>query len=122
MAQKVIVIDDSATAREQISIVLSAEGYEILEAQDGVEGADAIRANPNASLAICDLNMPNASGLEMLEMLQKQRNSVPVLMLTTEGRIDLIERARSFGAKGWMVKPFKPNMLLVTVRKLARAV
>ncbi len=121
MPPKVIVIDDSATVREQVSIVLAAEGYEIVEAEDGVEGANAIRLNPTAALAICDFNMPNGSGLELLQLLKERGDSVPVLMLTTEGRADLIERARAFGAKGWMVKPFKPGMLLVTVKKLARA-
>lgn len=121
MSQKIIVIDDSDTVREQLSIVLSGAGYEIIEAEDGLQGANAIRENPNAALAICDVNMPKLSGLDMLELLKGQGNSgMPVLMLTTEGRPDLIERARAFGAKGWMVKPFKPTMLLVTVKKLAR--
>ncbi len=123
MSQKIIVIDDSDTVREQLSIVLTGAGYEIIEAEDGLQGANAIRENPNAALAICDVNMPKLSGLDMLELLKGQGNSgMPVLMLTTEGRPDLIERARAFGAKGWMVKPFKPTMLLVTVKKLARLV
>ena len=123
MSQKIIVIDDSDTVREQLSIVLTGAGYEIIEAEDGLQGANAIRENPNAALAICDVNMPKLSGLDMLELLKGQGNSgMPVLMLTTEGRPDLIERARAFGAKGWMVKPFKPTMLLVTVKKLARPV
>jgi len=123
MSQKIIVIDDSDTVREQLSIVLTGAGYEIIEAEDGLQGANAIRENPNAALAICDVNMPKLSGLDMLELLKGQgNNGMPVLMLTTEGRPDLIERARAFGAKGWMVKPFKPTMLLVTVKKLARPV
>ena len=123
MSQKIIVIDDSDTVREQLSVVLTGAGYEIIEAEDGLQGANAIRENPNAALAICDVNMPKLSGLDMLELLKGQGNSgMPVLMLTTEGRPDLIERARAFGAKGWMVKPFKPTMLLVTVKKLARLV
>jgi len=123
MSQKIIVIDDSDTVREQLSIVLTGAGYEIIEAEDGLQGANAIRDNPSAALAICDVNMPKLSGLDMLELLKGQGNSgMPVLMLTTEGRPDLIERARAFGAKGWMVKPFKPTMLLVTVKKLARPV
>lgn len=128
MTQKIIVIDDSDTVREQVSIVLSAAGYEIIEAEDGLQGANAIRENPDALLAICDVNMPKLSGLDMLELLGARGESangaaspLPVLMLTTEGRPDLIERARSSGAKGWMVKPFKPTMLLATVKKLARA-
>lgn len=128
MTQKIIVIDDSDTVREQVSIVLSAAGYEIIEAEDGLQGANAIRENPDALLAICDVNMPKLSGLDMLELLGARGENangaaspLPVLMLTTEGRPDLIERARSSGAKGWMVKPFKPTMLLATVKKLARA-
>jgi len=128
VTQKIIVIDDSDTVREQVSIVLSAAGYEIIEAEDGLQGANAIRENPDALLAICDVNMPKLSGLDMLELLGARGENangaaspLPVLMLTTEGRPDLIERARSSGAKGWMVKPFKPTMLLATVKKLARA-
>ncbi|MDP9034979.1 MAG: response regulator [Myxococcota bacterium] len=119
MAQKIILIDDSQSTREQLSAVLTAAGYVTIEAEDGVEGARLIRANPNAALAICDLHMPKLSGLELLEMLHGE-STVPFLMLTTEGRVDLLEKARGFGAKGWMVKPFKPAMLLAAVRKLGR--
>jgi two-component system chemotaxis response regulator CheY len=123
VAQKIIVIDDSDTVREQVSIVLSEAGYEIIEAEDGIQGANAIRNNADAALAICDVNMPKLGGLEMLEMLGGQSGiKIPIMMLTTEGRPDLIERARGCGAKGWMVKPFKATMLLSTVKKLTRVV
>lgn len=120
MAKTIIVIDDSATIREQVSLVLAGAGYEVIEAEDGVDGATAIRGNPGASLAICDVNMPKLGGIEMLDSLNSHGTplQLPVLMLTTEGRLDLIERARSFGAKGWIVKPFKPTMLLAAVRKI----
>jgi len=122
MAKKIIVIDDSDTVRQQVSIVLVEAGYEVIEAEDGMAGATAIRENPTALLAICDVNMPRMNGLDMLDVLRAQNGgNVPILMLTTEGRPDLIERARSRGAKGWMVKPFKPTMLLATVKKLAGA-
>jgi two-component system, chemotaxis family, chemotaxis protein CheY len=119
--QNIIVIDDSQTVREQLSEVLCTAGFAVIEAIDGLEGAKAIRANPDAALAICDLHMPGLSGLELLELLHKEGTSkVPFMMLTTEARGDLLERARDLGAKGWMVKPFKPVMLLAAVRKLAR--
>jgi len=121
MTQTIIVIDDSDTVREQLAIVLVGAGYEVIEARDGMAGATAIRNNPTAALAICDVNMPRLGGVDMLELLDgTSAGAMPVLMLTTEGRPDMIERARAFGAKGWMVKPFKPTMLLATVRKLVR--
>ncbi len=121
MSKTIIVIDDSETVRQQVRHVLVDAGYAVIEAEDGEEGAAAIRANPSAALAICDVNMPHVGGLEMLESLRAHGAAVecPVLMLTTEGRPDVIERARASGAKAWIVKPFKPTMLLAAVRKLA---
>ncbi len=81
---KIIVIDDSETIREQLSAVLSGAGYEIIEAADGHQGATAIRRHPEAALAICDVNMPRMSGLDMLEFLGGTAGAdLPVLMLTT---------------------------------------
>lgn len=121
MPKKIIVIDDSETIRMQVRMVLAEAGYDIIEAEDGAKGAEAVRQNPTAVLAICDVNMPNMGGLDMLELLHKENGALafPVLMLTTEGRLDLIERAKASGAKGWIVKPFKPNLLLATVKKIA---
>ena len=121
MSKTIIVIDDSETIRDQVKLVLDEAGYQVIEAEDGAEGAAVIRANPGAALAICDVNMPRMSGIDMLEHLKSLGlpNIPPVLMLTTEGRPDLIDRARSAGAKGWIVKPFKPEMLLAVARKLA---
>lgn len=122
MLPKIIVIDDSQTLREQLNEVLSAAGFAIIEAEDGQEGARAVRAHPDAALAICDLHMPKLSGLELLQLLHEERTStVPFLMLTTQARSDLLGQARALGAKGWMVKPFKPNMLIAAVKKLARS-
>ena len=120
MPKTIIIIDDSQMVRQQVRAVLVEAGYAVIEAEDGAEGAVAIRSNPTAALAICDVNMPNVGGLEMLECLHRlDEPSCPILMLTTEGRPDVIERARASGAKGWIVKPFKPTMLVAAVRKLA---
>ncbi len=118
--KKVIVIDDSQTVREQVGNALRHAGFEILEAVDGVDGTLVIERTPDASLVICDVNMPNRSGLDLLELLRKNDafKSLPFLMLTTEGQPQLIERARKSGAKGWLVKPFKADLLLAAVKKL----
>jgi len=120
MSKTVIVIDDSQTVRQQVSTVLIGAGYCVVEAEDGADGAQQIQSNATASLAICDINMPKMSGLDLLEKVKAQTPShLPFIMLTTEGSPDLIERAVKLGAKGWIVKPFKPDMLLAAVRKLA---
>lgn len=122
MAKTVIVIDDSQTVRRQVRMVLADAGYDVVEASDGHDGAKQISLNAHASLAICDINMPLVNGLDLLEKVGAQNPShVPFIMLTTEGSSELIERAVTLGAKGWIVKPFKPDMLLAAVRKLAGA-
>jgi len=120
MGKKIIVIDDSQTIREQVATTLRKAGFEILEAVDGVDGAEVIERTPDAALAICDVNMPKKNGLELLEGLKESgtTRALPVLMLTTEGQPQLIERARKAGAKGWLVKPFKADLLLAAVKKL----
>jgi two-component system chemotaxis response regulator CheY len=120
MGKKIIVIDDSQTIREQVATTLRKAGFEILEAVDGVDGAEVIERTPDAALAICDVNMPKKNGLELLEGLKESGRTaaLPVLMLTTEGQPQLIERARKAGAKGWLVKPFKADLLLAAVKKL----
>jgi two-component system chemotaxis response regulator CheY len=123
MAKKVMIIDDSRTIRQQVSGVLSGAGYEVLEAADGVEGLQQISTIPDLSLVIVDVNMPRMNGIEMVNLVkhEKRNPSLIVLMLTTEGQPELIAKAKAAGARGWMVKPFKPDLLLATVRKLAGA-
>ena len=123
MGKKVMVVDDSRTVRQQVGIVLTEAGYEVIEAADGLEGAEKIAAEKDLAMVLCDVNMPRMTGLEMLGAVKRDGKNaeLPVLMLTTEGQPALIARAKQAGAKGWIVKPFKPEMLLAAVRKLAGA-
>ncbi len=118
---KVLVVDDSSTVRQQVRAALAAEGHETVDACDGVEGLEQVRDTPDIRVVICDVNMPRMNGIEMLEALHTAGGKVPVLMLTTEGQPSLIKKAREFGARGWMVKPFKPELLLLAVNKLGTA-
>jgi len=120
MKKKVIIVDDSQTIREQVGVALRSHGFDMVDAVDGVDGAEVIRRTPDAALIICDVNMPRRSGLQLLDDLRKDETlkRIPFLMLTTEGQPELIDQARRNGAKGWLVKPFKPELLLAAVRKL----
>jgi two-component system chemotaxis response regulator CheY len=120
MSKKIIIVDDSRTARQQVCATLAAAGYEIIEAIDGNDGLLKIMSHKDASLVMCDVNMPNLNGLEMLRALRldQPEASMPVVMLTTEAQPALLQQAKQAGAKGWIVKPFQPAMLLAAIRKL----
>jgi two-component system chemotaxis response regulator CheY len=115
---KILVIDDSETIRQQVKQALAATGYEIVEAVDGIDGLEKLRELNDLDLALCDVNMPRMSGLDMITEVQRGGPKIPILMLTTEGQPSLIKRARDAGAKGWIVKPFKPELLVAAVTKL----
>ena len=123
MAKKVLIVDDSRTVRQQLGIVLTEAGYEVVEATDGLDGAEKIATTSDLAMVICDVNMPRMNGIEMLSFLKQdpRHANLLVLMLTTEGQPALIARAKAAGARGWIVKPFKPDLLLGTVRKLVGA-
>jgi two-component system, chemotaxis family, chemotaxis protein CheY len=117
----VLIVDDSVTIRQQVSLTLKAAGYQTVEACDGLEGVEAVRSGAALSMVLCDVNMPRMSGLEFLETIKGDAAGppVPVVMLTTDGSPDLIVRAKRAGAKGWIVKPFQTDLLLSAVKRIA---
>jgi two-component system chemotaxis response regulator CheY len=123
MSKKIVVIDDSRTARQQVRNALVEVGYEVVEAVDGNDGLAKIGDHVDASLVICDVNMPNLNGLQLLGALRSEqpKATMPVIMLTTEAQPELLQQAKQAGAKGWIVKPFEPEMLVMAVRRLAGA-
>jgi two-component system chemotaxis response regulator CheY len=120
--KKVLVVDDSETIRLEVSRTLGQAGFSVLEARDGAEGLATAIKNPDLALLVLDVNMPVMNGLEMLERLRQNPTTadIPVLLMTTEAEDRLIERAKKAGAKGWFIKPVKPEMLLMATNKLAR--
>jgi len=117
--KKILLVDDSETVRQQVSRSLVEAGFGVVEAADGVEGL--MRASEEEiSLILLDVNMPRLNGLDMLDRLREDPKSakVPVLMLTTEAQPSMIDRAKKAGARGWMIKPVKPELLISAVNKL----
>jgi len=120
MKSSVLIIDDSLTVRQQVAAILTVIGYEVVEACDGLAGLEMVRAHPGISMILCDVNMPRMDGIEFLEKFKAENRapSVPVVMLTTNGTPDLIARAKRAGARGWIVKPFKAELLMGAVRRI----
>lgn len=122
--KKILVVDDSPTVRKHVEQALAGSGYAVIEAADGVEGSETLASDDQIGLVILDVNMPRMGGLEMLEKVKANgaHASLPIIMLTTEGGKGMIERAKAAGARGWVVKPFKPELLMSAVTKLLGAV
>ncbi len=119
MNAKILVVDDSQMVRCSVGRTLVGAGFNVVEAIDGADALSKLAANDDTRLVVCDVNMPRMSGIEFLEALRSTpAANVAVVMLTTEGQPELIQRAKALGAKGWIVKPFKPDLLVAAARKL----
>ena len=95
--------------------------YALRTATPPFRSVDALgKMDPSIAMVICDINMPRLNGIETLERMRADGRwaAIPVVMLTTEGQASLIERAKRAGAKGWIIKPFKPGLLVAAVQRL----
>lgn len=119
MAKTVMIVDDSASLRQVVSIALKSAGYDVLE---GVDGKDALGklTGQKIHLIVSDVNMPNMDGITLVQEVKKlpAYKFTPIIMLTTESGEDKKSAGQAAGAKAWVVKPFKPEQLLTAVSKL----
>jgi two-component system chemotaxis response regulator CheY len=101
-------------------MALKQAGFETLQAADGRDGLAMIETNRNIAMVVCDVNMPNMNGLEMLDKVKSkpENKALPILMLTTEGQPAMIKRAKEAGAAGWIVKPFNATQLIQAAKHL----
>ena len=119
MSKTIMTVDDSASVRQMVSLTLQDAGYTVIEACDGRD-ALAKLTGQKINLMICDVNMPNMDGISFLKAVRQLPNYkfTPVIMLTTEAGEDKKKEGQAAGARAWVVKPFKPDHLLVAVSKL----
>ena len=115
----ILIVDDSSVVRMSLGYVLKESGYTVVEAVDGVDGLGK-SDNQKFDLIITDINMPNMTGIELIEKVRGGANNkyVPILVLTTESGQDMLEEGKRVGATGWIVKPFTNEKLLATVKKV----
>ena len=120
MSKRILTIDDSKTMRDMLMLTLAEAGFDVLQAVDGQDGLDVL-VNERVDVVITDINMPRMDGYEVIRQLRSNpsHKTTPILVLTTESEQDKRNLAREAGATGWMVKPFDPDRLVETVRKVA---
>jgi len=119
MAKTIMVVDDSASLRQVVSIALKGAGFEVIEACDGKDALSKINGQ-KIHLIISDVNMPNMDGLTFVKEVKKMANYkfTPIIMLTTESQEAKKQEGQAAGAKAWVVKPFQPAQMLAAVSKL----
>ncbi|CUS40663.1 Chemotaxis regulator-transmits chemoreceptor signals to flagelllar motor components CheY [hydrothermal vent metagenome] len=115
----ILAVDDSASMRQMVAFTLKGAGYQVKEASDGV-GALAIAKQEKFDLVLTDVNMPNMNGIELVQQLRQLDDFkfTPMLMLTTESAGDMKMQGKQAGATGWIVKPFNPEQLLSTIKRV----
>jgi two-component system chemotaxis response regulator CheY len=119
MAKTVLIVDDSSSLRQVVSITLKGAGYDVIEGCDGRDALSKLNGQ-KIHLIISDVNMPNMDGITFVGEAKKlpAYKFTPVIMLTTEAGEAKKQAGQAAGAKAWMVKPFQPAQMLNAVSKL----
>ncbi len=119
MSKTILVVDDSASVRQVVSIALKGAGYTVIEASDGQNALSKLTGE-KVHLIISDVNMPIMDGISMVKEIKQlpAYKFTPVIMLTTEGSDEKKKEGQAAGAKAWIVKPFQPEQMLKAVSML----
>ena len=120
---RILVVDDDEEVRKSVRLTLTKAGYDVVEAEDGEKGVEAIRSGDNpiaVDTIICDIHMPKVNGMEAIGYFRQQFPSVPVIVLT--GQPDLSGATTLFkqGIVEYLTKPVTPEKLTEAVNKVAK--
>jgi len=115
---KILIVDDDSHIRELVRVFLHNEGFEVIEAADGVEALSALDL-AKADLAVVDVMMPNMDGWELCQEL-KATFDMPVLMLTAKGETSQKLKGFHLGTDDYLVKPFEPLEMVARVKALLK--
>ena len=119
MARLILTVDDSPSMRLMMQLTLTSEGYEVVQASDGIEALEYAR-NRKADLILTDINMPRMDGIALVRELRllPAYKGVPILILTTESALERKLLGKEAGATGWLVKPVSGNDLIKVVNAI----
>ena len=119
MGKRILAVDDSTSMRQMVSFTLKGAGYDVTEAEDGQQALDIAKA-ASFDMVLSDVNMPIMDGITLITELRKLPafRFTPILMLTTESGTSKKMEGKKAGATGWIVKPFNPDQLLGTVKRV----
>ena len=119
MAKTILIVDDSVSFRQVVSLALSGAGYDVIQACDGKDALSKLDGR-KLNLIVSDVNMPVMDGLSFVRAAKQlpAYKFTPIIMLTTEAGEDKKAEGKAAGVRAWMIKPFQPPVLLDAVSKL----
>lgn len=119
VTQTVLIVDDSQSMRQTLELTFETAGYRVLVARDGREGIEQMQKHPEISLTICDVEMPNMNGFELLDRRRQDRSiaSIPIVMLTSRTGEKHRKMAMHLGATDFISKPQVESELVALVAK-----
>lgn len=122
MKKKVLAVDDSATVRQALNVTLEEAGYDVVEANDGLDALTKLE-NVEVDMVVTDLNMPKMGGVDLIQNIRKKPGNrfTPIVMLTTESEESKKEAGKLAGASGWITKPFRSDQLLSIIQLVCPA-
>jgi len=119
--KKVLVVDDSHLIHQMYRLILTRyKDCVILDAMNGLEAIEILARENDIDLILLDINMPVMNGVQFMEKMKdnKKGRSIPIIVISTEGKEEDTLRALKLGAWGYVVKPFKPEVLHDLIEKV----
>lgn len=122
IAPTILVVDDSLTMRQTLTLTLQKHGYRSIQARDGREALEQIQQNANIQAVLCDIEMPQMNGFEFLTNYRARYSDrdMPIIMLTTRSSAKHRQFATYLGAKAYLTKPFLEQELLQTLQSFLK--
>ena len=115
---KILLVDDAAFTRMMLKNTLTQAGYtDLVEAEDGAKAVEIYSAE-KPDLVFMDITMPNKDGLETLKEIKAMDPKATIVMCSAMGQETMVMDSIKSGAKDFIVKPFKPERILSTVKKI----
>ena len=114
--KRILIVDDEESFRHMLSVILVKEGYEVDTSSNGEEGLQKASASPFDQI-LCDIRMPRMDGLVFLREIKKTGAETTVIMMSAYGTVDTAIEAMKLGAYDYISKPFKPDEIILTLRK-----
>lgn len=120
MPKHILIVDDSKTVRNLVAFIMKKEGFNVTAAEDGLDGLEKLYSTDGVDLIISDVNMPRMDGFTFIRTVREQDayRDLPIVVLSTEGKDQDIQKGLGLGANMYLVKPAQPEMMVKNVRML----